>query len=229
MPRCISILLATPLLLLLAAAPATLPAPATQPAPAILARAHRILATMKDTVYQHTTDIDESAGEYHCDCSGLVGWILKKELPQHYKAVEFPAKFRRPRACEFEDAFAAAPTSPQPGKLWMKIETVADARPGDLIAWKKDPMPATGSTGHIVIVDAAPWKVADDIYAVTIIDSTTGPHDNDTRKADETGVGRGTIFIKVDSAGRPISRAGKSSKGPFIAFPMSIGRAVGGK
>jgi hypothetical protein len=201
-------------------------APATQPSSPIPARAHRVLATLRTTTYQHVTDIDEATGEYNCDCSGLVSWLLRKELPAHYKAVSFPAKYKHPRAVEFRDAFAAAPADPKPGDLWQRVDRLPDARPGDIWAWRKDPLPETGVTGHIVLFDSVPKQVADGVYEVVVIDSTSRPHHDDTRKPDQTGVGRGTMYFKTDADGRPVAYAGRSPDGPFSRQPMSIGRPV---
>src|SRR6476619_3108281 len=118
-------LLCIPLLLVLVAA-----APATQPASPVVARAHQILSTMKTTLYQHATEIDAASGQYNCDCSGLVSYMLRKELPEHYKAIAYSAKLRHPRAIEFSKSFAAAPAEPKSNDLWQRVERVADARPG---------------------------------------------------------------------------------------------------
>jgi len=192
----------------------------------LITRARKVLETMKVTTYVHTTDIKEDAGEYHCDCSGLITYLLKKELPAHYKAVVFPVKFKHPRASDFTDWFASLPAQVEAGKLWHKVENLTDAKAGDLLAWRKDPVPPTGNTGHIVLIDGAPKRVAEGIYSVEVIDSTTAGHENDTRKKGETGVGRGTIYVKVDAAGRPVARAARSQEGPWTESPTAIGRTV---
>jgi hypothetical protein len=215
-------LLCIPLLLVLVAAAA----PATQSTSPVVARAHQILSTMKPTLYQHATDNDAAAGQYNCDCSGLVSYMLRKELPEHYKAIAYAARLRHPRAIEFSKSFAAAPAEPKSSDLWQHVERVTDARPGDLWAWHKDPLPATGSTGHIVLFDSTPRQVAAEVYEITVIDSTTKPHRDDTRKADETGVGRGTIYLQVDAQGHPIGYASRSAQGPFMHVPMAIGRPI---
>jgi hypothetical protein len=209
------------LFLQLGAAPATQPTP-----PPIVTRAHQILATLKTSTYQHPTDIDAAAGRYNCDCSGLVSYLLRNELPEHYKAVVYSARLKHPRAIEFAKSFAAASADPKPSDLWQHVQRVADARPGDLWAWHKDPLPETGSTGHIVLFDSTPRQVAPDVYEITVIDSTTKPHRDDTRKPDETGVGRGTMYLQADSQGHPIGYASRSPQGPFLHTPMAIGRPI---
>ncbi|HSI33124.1 MAG TPA: hypothetical protein VK986_05990, partial [Tepidisphaeraceae bacterium] len=172
------------------------------------------------------TDIDGNAGKFNCDCSGLVSYIVKKELPRHYAVLPVSGKGKRPRAVDFTNAFLAAPAKPEAGNPWHRVERLADAKPGDVIAWKKDPQPPTGNTGHVVVIDAAPREVAAGVWAVTIIDSTTKGHENDTRKPGETGVGRGTMYFKTDDAGLIASRAARSANGPWESSPTAIGRAV---
>lgn len=211
----------------IAAAPATTrPTATTNPASPLLARAYRMLAALKSTTYQHVTDVDEQTGEYFCDCSGFVSYLLRKEMPAQYAAVPFPAPFRHPRAVEFHDAFAAAPTETQPGQKWTHVVRLADARPGDVAAWRKATIPEKGVTGHIVLFDSTPRRVAADISEVVVIDSTSRPHKDDTREGDTTGVGRGTIYFKVDAEGRPVAFATGSAEGPFTSYSIAIGRPV---
>jgi hypothetical protein len=210
-----------------AAPPTTQAAPSTQPAARLTARAHRMLANLKQTAYQHVTDIDEATGEYYCDCSGLVSWVVRKELPAHYKVILYPPKYKHPRAIEFCQHFEATPVEPREGAYWRRVLRLADAEPGDIIAWRKDPLPAKGNTGHVVLVDAAPRRVGGgDVWEVVVIDSTGAPHKDDTRKPGEGGVGRGTIFLKVDGDGRPTAYASRSPDGPIRPYAMAIGRAV---
>jgi hypothetical protein len=186
-------------------------APSTQPTPALVTRARQVLATVKTSTYQHPTDIDASAGRYNCDCSGLIDYLLLQDLPLHYKSIPAPP----------------APAQPTPGQLWQHVETITQARTGDLLAWRKDPLPEKGSTGHIVLFDSTPKPIAENLYEIIVIDSTSLPHHDDTRPANVTGVGRGTIYIKTDAQGHPIGYASKSANGPFLKHPIAIARPVG--
>jgi hypothetical protein len=199
---------------------------ATQPASPLLARAYRMLDRLKATSYQHVTDIDEAAGEYHCDCSGLVSYLLRKEMPGHYEAVRFPKPFRHPRAVEFYEAFMAAPAERKEGHRWQRIDRLADAHPGDVVAWRKAQVKETGTTGHIVLLDSTPMRAGERLFEVVVIDSTSKPHKDDTRSGDVTGVGRGTIYLKTDDAGRAVAFATRSADGPFTPYAIAIGRPV---
>lgn len=199
---------------------------ATRPASPLLGRAYRMLDGLKDTTYQHVTDIDEGTGEYYCDCSGLVSYLLRKEMPEQYKAVPTPKPFRHPRAVEYYEAFRAAAAEAKAGDRWQRVDRLADARPGDVVAWRKAEIKETGTTGHIVLVDSTPKKVGEDLFEVIVIDSTSRPHKDDTRATDVTGVGRGTIYLKTDAEGRAIAFATRSAEGPFTSYAVAIGRPV---
>ena len=83
------------------------------------------------------------------------------------------------------------------------------------------------STGHIVVVDELPARETNGMVRVVVIDSTSAPHANDTRKAGSYGVGRGTMWFAVNDAGEPVGtmRKDKNAK-PRTASPIAIGRVV---
>jgi hypothetical protein len=201
-------------------------APTTQPVSAVAARARHSLETMKASSYQHVSDIDEGAGEYFCDCSGFVGWVLRKETPEAYRAVKFPKTTKRPRAVDYYEAFLAAPADAKEAKGWVRVERVADAHVGDILAWRKVVIPEQGTTGHVVVLDSAPKAVAVDVYEIVVIDSTSRPHHEDTRKGDETGLGRGTVYVKVDEEGKASGFGSRGPDGPFSKVPVAIGRPM---
>lgn len=203
-------------------------APATQPAvPRTLEHARKLLQNTKDARYDHKSDIDEAAGRLYCDCSGFVGYVFKQQLPQHFATLKKLPTHRRPLASDFHDTFAAAPAEPaRPTDLWQKVETLTTARPGDVLVWRKDELIKGQDTGHVMFIDQAPRKIAPDTWAIIIIDSTSKPHQDDTRQAGQTGIGRGTVFVKTDDAGRPVAYASRSPRGPFGKHLMSIGRPV---
>jgi hypothetical protein len=102
---------------------------------------------------------------------------------------------------------------------------LADARPGDVIAWRHE-KPKPGNTGHVVIVDQRPVVEEDGLVRVVIIDSTTKPQVDDTRAKGTSGVGRGTMWFKVDAEGRATAHIRGSRTAKPKSEAISIGRAV---
>jgi len=196
-----------------------------QPSSAIRQEAHRILRNLRSSEYSHTTKIDELTGRYAVDCSGLVTAVLRKAAPRHLAAIALPKGRRRPRAVEFYNAFISAPADKDAKGRWRRIDRLQDVRPGDLIAWRRQVVETGKSTGHILIVDEAPIDEGNGVFRITIIDSTVGPHADDTRKPPAGGVGRGTMWFKADAEGRPTGYRWKAAKGAFRKAPLAIGRA----
>jgi hypothetical protein len=100
-----------------------------------------------------------------------------------------------------------------------------DARPGDVIAWRKE-KPRPGNTGHVVIVDQRPVLEDGGLVRVVVIDSTTKPLVDDTRAPDTSGIGRGSMWFKIDDEGRPVAHLRRSRTAEPVVESISIGRAL---
>lgn len=195
----------------------------------VCVEARRILANARDTRYQHKTVVDESAGQYHLDCSGLAAVILRRAWADAFRAVEKADRVSHPRAFAYHDIFASAATNaPAATNGWVRVVRVADLRPGDFIAWRRAALKAGDSTGHVMIADQAPVREECGDWRVVIIDSTTRRHAADTRAEGSDGVGRGTIWMTADAEGRPAGvRLRAPSDRPRTGLPIAMGRVAG--
>jgi hypothetical protein len=108
---------------------------------------------------------------------------------------------------------------------WLRIERIADARPGDILAWRSL-KPKRGSTGHVVILDGRPVQTPDGEVCVPVIDSTSSGHGNDTRPKGQTGIGRGLMWFAVDAQGHPTAYRWSRPTGKLQSRPIAIGRPV---
>jgi hypothetical protein len=204
------------------------------------AEARRVLSQVKTTSYSHTTHVDESQGLYEVDCSGFVDLVLKAAAPESLAKLDSRRTHKRPLADDYEQTFEDAASKTGNGAAWQNVAQVADARPGDIIAWK-NPAHKTGehtNTGHVMVIDSRPvednsgsryGQNAGSTYRITVIDSTASPHGFDSRPEGQSGIGRGTIWLVVDSAGKPTGYRWKSPRGSLHSAPIAIGRAVGGE
>lgn len=181
--------------------------PPAKPAVAILdGESDRQLAAMKTTVYQHTTSVDESTGTFKYDCSGFLGYALRRVLPEQFEAIQTWNRVERPLAKHFTSYYASI----EPGKVkggWTRVARAIDLVPGDVVAWLKPADLVSANTGHVMIVRAAPKKnpARGDEVLVPITDSTASPHGStDSRWSDGDGLGTGTIGLIVDGKGAPI-------------------------
>lgn len=203
-------------------------APADEPTNAVAVEARRVLANVRETAYQHDTEINEKTGCYRVDCSGLASAILRRVSPAALAVVEAADAPFHPRAFAFYEVFAAATTNrAEATNGWMRVMRPDDLAPGDLIAWRKATWKYGETTGHIVIVDADPVRETNGSWRVTVIDATTRPHASDTRPEGTDGVGRGTFWISVDRDGRPEGiRSFSPEDPPRTDLPISMGRFV---
>ena len=195
------------------------------PAERVIVEARRILGNAKTSRYSHKTSVDEENGSYALDCSGLASWILKRVAPEQFASVPKNGK-SHPRAVEFHTAFAAAPTGEKGAKGWRRIEKLMDARPGDILVWRKEEIKPGDSTGHVMLVDQAPVEDKGGRVRVVVLDSTGSGHAEDTRSDGESGVGRGTMWFDVDADGRPTAYRWKSRNGSAHEAPIAVGRVV---
>jgi hypothetical protein len=199
--------------------------PANAASGQVIDEAMRILTSMKATEYKHKTDIDEEKGAYYCDCSGFVGYVLNRTVAKDDGKGPFGDGKKRPLAMDYEKRFAAAPVKADGDSNWQRIEKLVDARPGDIIAWRHE-VPKPGNTGHVVVVAEAPKVEEDGLVRVVNIDSTSKPQAEDTRAKGTSGIGRCTMWFKVDSDGRPIAHVRGARKSEPKSEAISIGRPL---
>jgi hypothetical protein len=204
---------------------ATADGPATASTRQVHDEAIRILSSINKTEYRHKTDIDEKKGAYYCDCSGFVGYVLSRTVAKDDPKGPLHNGKKRPTASQYEKFFEAAPDTAGRARGWQQIVRLADARPGDVIAWRHE-KPKPGNTGHVVIIDQPPVLEKDGLVRVAIIDSTTLPSADITKDKGKSGIGRRTMWFTVDKDGRAHGTVRGSRKSKAKVEPISIGRAV---
>ncbi|MSQ83276.1 MAG: hypothetical protein EXR77_10360 [Myxococcales bacterium] len=208
----------------LAAMPAQMPANAAAN-DRILAVLGRISETMTNSAYKPVLRVDERRGRYEFDCSAMAGWVLTRSAPRARSTVG-PA---RPLARDFARTIAAADIV-RPRKGWLRVPRMVDARPGDVLAWRRPPWFPSRNTGHVAFVMAKPVAFGRGLL-VRIADATSIGHGRDSRAAGQTGFGIGVLWITVDAAtgaGTGYGWVGEESARADYAIetPILIGRAT---
>jgi hypothetical protein len=188
----------------------------------LVAEAKRMISQYKETRYSHKTYIDPERGICEVDCSGFLVAILKEVAPEHLRII--PTKHKRPLAEDFYNIFAAPDAETARG--WRRVRRLADAEPGDIIAWLKLDREPGDNTGHVMLIAEKPVADPNGAYRVRILDSTKSPHGHDTRAEGTTGIGRGTIWLETDDRGRLVGYHWKLRDGKLHEVPIIIGRAV---
>jgi hypothetical protein len=184
-----------------------------------------ILGSIKSTEYRHKASIDEKKGTYYCDCSAFVGYVLNRTVAKDDTKGPFHDGRKKPLARDYEKGFAKAPEKADEKGGWQQIARVADALPGDIIAWRHE-KPLPNNTGHVVIVDQKPVVEKDGLVRMGVIDSTTLPSSDITKDKGKSGIGRRTMWFKVDSDGRAVAHVRGSHTSKPKVESISIGRAL---
>lgn len=188
-----------------------------------------MLVSMKSSKYQHRTDIDVPKGRLNCDCSGLLGYALSTSFPEAFLALKgdlAPWK-SRPLAATFYETFDRVGVKGD--GFWKKIPRLADARPGDLIAWRRPQLKKGKSTGHVCMVAGLPVVEADGRIRLRVVDSTDRPRTNDTRAAGQSGLGAGEMWFEVDDSGLPVAFVPGNGRKRNDTNPIAIGRLQSGE
>ena len=182
---------------------APVPQPPNQPAyQSLLLEMQRIQKVAKHTKYTHTTSVNESTDTFDFDCSGFVNYALERVVPDAEKTLAEKTSMR-PVAEDYVTLIA----KDAPLGRWHRVTAVTDLVPGDIVAWLQPKDVKSSNTGHVMVaVKPAVKSTTASEYLVAVIDSTeTGHGDIDPRGTKgQTGVGTGTIVLRVDSQLAPI-------------------------
>jgi hypothetical protein len=143
--------------------------------------------------------INGAITENRSDCTTYVTALLKTAY--HFTNADFAKLFGK-SSPSISMYFAAATEN----KGLHGFKQISNLAPGDLLISKYIDPPAGSAAGQMMICDAPP-KLAEktstglQAYDITIIDCTGSPHANDTRTKPQSGIGRGTMQVYVDSSG----------------------------
>jgi hypothetical protein len=192
----------------------------------VLGVLEEIRTSLRTTRYDHQTHIDPLAGRYDFDCSTMAAWVLGRATPRARAAL--PSG--RPLAVDFWRTIRDAPTV-RPRNGWLQVRRIADARPGDVLAWPRPRWFRSNNSGHVGFVAEAPTVTARGVL-VRITDATSVGHQDDPRNREggPTGFGQGTLLIATDpltGEGTAYGWVGIDTPPEWmIATPVRIGRVV---
>jgi hypothetical protein len=199
-------------------------APRGHGAQRILATLANVRSSLRETRYQHATKVQAKQGVYLWDCSGMAAWVLRRAAPRALAAL---AK-ERPVARDFYRAITRAPIN-RARDGWQRLASIADARPGDVIAWLKPEGWNSTNTGHVAFLLEQPFAVPGhaNTWAVRIADATSFGHQDDSRPQGTGGYGEGTLLVLTDSAQRPIAYGWYGTESDAVLVTsMVFGRVV---
>ncbi len=174
--------------------------------------------------YSSMIRVDEEQGMYAFDCSGMTQWVLRRAAPRAAAASAYKLP-HRPLARDFYRRIASVPAGKERFG-WRRVQRVADARAGDVVAWVKPDIIQSRNTGHVAFILLPPVAVPgyDNAYLVRIADSSRLLHDEDTR-TNHDGFGFGTILLLSDpDTGEPTAYGWAGLRWRTFETQIAIGR-----
>lgn len=141
------------------------------------------------------THFDMRRGVYIVDCSVYVDHILKEVYPHAYSKLVHWSKSKKPTTHHYYHFFNNLSIAPQ--RYWNPVKQVAQLQPGDILVFRKKKYAGTDGTGHIMIVMDKPVQ-RKNMFMLRIADSAPYRHSQDTRHRAKSGIGIGTMVVKVN-------------------------------
>jgi hypothetical protein len=140
------------------------------------------------------TKIDTTKGIYIVDCSRYVNHILRNIYPLAFNSLTTWCGTEGPTTYDFYLYFN---NLTEDSRHWNIIEDVKKLRPGDIIVFRNKVQKRNRTNGHIMVVMDKPQREGN-TFLVRIADSAPSGHSQDTRLSHSSGIGIGTILLKVN-------------------------------
>ncbi len=119
--------------------------------------------------------VDIDSDEITCDCSGFVNLLFKQfNLP-------LPYQINRPKAVHYFSVLQEIGSN--------KIDNIKE---GHLLAWRKENLPKSGDTGHVLVTTGTPVRLNEITYRLSVIDSTKK----------QNGLSQREIELQTDKQGK---------------------------
>lgn len=159
---------------------------------------HKTVNTLRYSAYKMGgSRFDTSRGIYIVDCSRYVDNILRTIYPNAYSNLVNSSGSERPTTHDYYDFFSNL--SDQSAYHWNKVDAVEELQPGDILVFRYKNARGNETGGHVMIVMDKPIQDTDEnAFLVRVADSAALGHSEDTRPRRASGIGIGTLLLKVD-------------------------------
>lgn len=155
-----------------------------------------MISTLKYTAYKlGGTHFDLRQGIYIVDCSSYVDHILRKIYPHAYSSLVSFSESQKPTTHDYFYFFTRLQKKSH--SYWRNVEDVKQLRAGDILVFRYKHKRHSPTQGHIMIVMDKPIREKN-IFKVKIADSAPHRHSHDTRQPHDSGIGIGTLLLKVN-------------------------------
>jgi len=166
------------------------------------------IAKLRYTAYKlGGTHFDTSNGIYILDCSDYVDHLLEAANPAAYSSLVNSSGSDKPTSEHYYHFFTGL--TYQKRHYWNKIDAVKELQPGDILVFRNQKNSRTGVLGHVMVVMKKPVR-DEDSFIVRVTDSASVGHSQDTRLPHTSGIGIGTMQLKINpETGHPSAYAWK--------------------
>lgn len=139
---------------------------------------------------------DTNRGVYVLDCSSYVDNVLETVNPEAYSNLIDWSGSPQPTTRDYYQFFNNL--SIEMDNRWKKVEDIDQLQGGDILVfrYKNNHGHETGG-GHVMIIMDKPQR-DNNIVWLKVADSASARHSNDTRPERRSGIGIGTILLKID-------------------------------
>lgn len=97
----------------------------------LLGEVKRELGAMRQSRYQHPTDVREATGEFYFDCSGFLDYALARSVPSALRALPVSKGKQRPLAKDVVHHLQRVEAG-RSGGPWRSVRAVPQLRAGDV-------------------------------------------------------------------------------------------------
>lgn len=169
---------------------------------------HKSLSSLKYSVYKMGgSHFDTNRGVYVLDCSSYVDHILREVHPDAYLSLVESSGAEKPNSRNYYDFFSEL--SYDQDDYWNKVEDIEQLQPGDILVFRYKNSHGAERGGHVMVVMDKPTR-DEDAFMVRVADSAPAGHSEDTRPGRASGIGIGTLLLKVNpETGAPSAFAWK--------------------
>ncbi len=150
---------------------------------------------------------DPSHGVYVVDCSSYVDHLLRAVTPRAYSSLVNSSGADHPNTAHYYHFFTQLTDKPK--RYWDNVSHVKELQAGDILVFRYKNSAHHARGGHVMVVMDKPTRDVD-AFQVRVADSASTGHSEDTRPPHTSGIGIGTLLLKVNpKTGKPAAYAWK--------------------